>query len=96
MGHVNPRALATPEHGTGADASDSRRSTPESVAVEEMETTFYPRDLHGARQPPSISDPETWFRRGRERFMEEHKRLLTESFMRSRLHAREDGLFLFG
>ena len=29
MGHVNPHALATPEHGTGADASGSRRSTKE-------------------------------------------------------------------
>ena len=57
---------------------------------------LYPRDLYGVRQPLCISDPKTWFRRGRKRFKKEHKRILTESFMRSRLQrGRMDFFFFF-
>merc|ERR1712087_453129 len=35
----------------------------------------------------------TWFWSGRERYKKEHKRLLTEKLMRSKLHARKVGSF---
>ena len=71
------------------------RAHQKSVAPEETEITFLSKGLARDMSTPCISNPGTWNRRGRERFKEEHKRLLAESFMRSRLHARKDGLFLF-
>ena len=71
-GQANPHALATPEHGTGADASGSKRSTPRECCIQGDGDHFHPRNLHGASQPPKehkriLTESFTWNRlqRGR-------------------------------